>query len=253
MRTVGVILAGGQGTRLKPMTSYINKHLLHIYNKPMINHSISVMKSARIKDIYLICNPDDEEIFKNYFDTLNLKLNIKFVIQNKPDGIVGGLKLVEEFIKKKTKILLLLGDNIFIGQGLYQNYIQPALKSKNSCSFFSIYSSEPKKFGTIKYNGTTPSKIIEKPKKFVSNNIVTGMYVLDSSCFNIIKKIKLSKFNQYEITDVLNVYIKNKNFNYFKFGDGFAWLDCGEPDSLYKASEIVKFYYDLFKINLGKI
>ena len=254
MEKIAVIFAGGQGTRLKPMTNYINKHLLNVYNKPLINHPLSIVKSCKIKNVFIICNPNDIKIFKKYLSAFNSIFKFEFVIQKKPNGIVGGLKLLKNKISLNTKMLLLLGDNIFVGQGLYQNFLKPALDSKKSLSIFSVYSNKPEKFGVIMYDkNNIPKKIIEKPTKFISNDIVTGMYVIDSNCLRLLNKIKLSRFNQYEITDLINIYFGNEDLEIFKFGAGFTWMDCGEPESLFRASEVVKLYYDLFKIDIGSI
>ncbi len=251
MKNVAVILAGGQGTRLKPMTSYINKHLLNVYNKPMINHPLSIVKSCGIKKVYLVCNPNDEKLFKLYFKSQKFDFDFDYIIQKKSNGIIGGLKLLKNKIPIDTKILLLLGDNIFIGQGIYQNFLKNAFMTQKSCSIFSIFSNKPENFGVIKYKKKVPISIIEKPNKFISNDIVTGMYVLNSNCFKYMSQIKLSKFGQYEITDLLNIYLRNQDIEIYKFGAGLAWIDCGEPDSLFKASEMVKLFHDLFEIDIG--
>ncbi len=249
---VAVILAGGKGTRLKPMTEYLNKHLLPIYNKPMIYYPLSIAKRSGIKKIYLICNPGDDKLFKSHLGNgKNFDLNIEYLIQKKPNGIAGGLKLLENKIPIKTKILLLLGDNIFVGQGLQENYLSSAFKSDSKFTIFSVFSYKPENFGVIQYKKNKPMKIIEKPKKFISNDIVTGMYVFDSECLSYIRKIKLSKFKQYEITDFINLFIKENEVKIIKFGAGMAWIDCGEPETLFEAAQMVKFYNDKFGINLG--
>ena len=251
---IAVILAGGKGTRLRPMTEYLNKHLLPIYNKPMIYYPLSIAKRSGIKKIYLICNPGDDKIFKAHLGNgRNYGLNINYLIQKKPDGIAGGLKLIKNKIKNNTKILLLLGDNIFLGQGLQENYLSSAFKSNLKFTIFSIFSNKPENFGVIEYKNKKPLKIFEKPKKFISNDIVTGMYIFDSECLTYIKKIKLSKFRQYEITDFINLFMKKNEVEIIKFGAGMAWIDCGEPDTLFEASQMVKFYNDKFGINLGEL
>ena len=137
---IAVILAGGKGTRLSPMTDYLNKHLLPIYNKPMIYYSLSIVKRSGIKKIYLICNKGDDNLFKSHIGNgKKFGLNIEYVIQKKPNGIAGGLKLLENKIPVKTKILLLLGDNIFVGQGLQENYLSAAFKSDLKFTIFSVF------------------------------------------------------------------------------------------------------------------
>lgn len=257
METVGCILAGGQGTRLQPITNYLNKHLLHIYNKPMIFYSLSNMLLCGVKKIFIVVNPKDKKIFKKILDDhIPSKFNLKivFLIQKKPDGIVGGLKLIRKYIKKNTKIITYLGDNFLVGPGLINNSLLPGISTNKGCSFFSLYSKVPKKFGVIKYDKKKQIiKIIEKPKKFISNDIVIGIYIFDDKFLNYLDLIKLSKNNQYEITDLINIYIKNKDFAVFKLGRGTTWIDCGEFDQLYQASTAVRYHFNNYGIDIGNL
>ena len=152
IKKIGIILAGGRGTRLNPITKYINKHLMHIYNKPMIFYPLSLMILSGIKKIFIVINPGDLEVFEKLIkeEIKNHKVEIQFLIQEKPDGIVGGLKLLKKYISKNTKILTILGDNFLLGQGVVNNYILPAISSKKGCSIFTIYNKNPSKFGVLK-------------------------------------------------------------------------------------------------------
>jgi glucose-1-phosphate thymidylyltransferase len=257
MNKIGCILAGGQGVRLRPITNYLNKHLIHIYNKPMIFYPLSNMLLCGIRKIYIVVNPEDldnfKKLLKNFLDK-NKGLKIHFLIQKKSDGIVDGLKLLKKFIKKNTKILTILGDNFILGTGLINNCFLRGIKNKKGCTFFSIYNNMPKKFGVIKYNNKKKiSKIIEKPKKFISNDVVIGAYVFDEKILNYFDLVKISKNQQYEITDLINLYIKDNDYENIKLGRGTIWIDCGEFEQLYQASETVRFNLKNSGIDIGNI
>ena len=159
---IAVILAGGKGTRWSPMTDYLNKYLLPIYNKPMIYYSLSIVKRSGIKNLFN-CNPGDDNLFKSHIGNGKFDQNIEYVTK-KPNGIAGGQNF-ENKISMNTKILLLLGDNIFVGQGLQENYLSLAFKSDLKFIIFSVFSYKPENFGVIQYKKNKPTKIIEKPKK----------------------------------------------------------------------------------------
>tara|TARA_Y100001970_G_C14214529_1_gene848852 strand:+ start:703 stop:1575 length:873 start_codon:yes stop_codon:yes gene_type:complete len=236
----GIILAGGRNTRLKPLTNAITKQLLPIYNKPMIFYPLSTLMLAGIKDILIISNPGDIELIKKLLGKgLQLGINISYQMQKKPDGIAQALKIGKKFIDNKP-VTLILGDNLFFGSNLGFN-IKNAIKNNEGATIFAYNVYDPSMYGVVKLskNGK-PLSIIEKPKRFISNYAITGLYIYDKYASNYVSKIKKSKRNELEITDLNKIYLKNKNLNVNILNRGSAWLDMGTFDSLSNASEFVK-------------
>lgn len=236
----GIILAGGKNTRLKPLTNAITKQLLPIYNKPMIFYPLSTLMLAGIKDILIISNPGDIELIKNLLGKgLQLGINISYELQKKPDGIAQALKIGKKFIDNKP-VTLILGDNLFFGSNLGFN-IKKAIKKNEGATIFAYNVYDPSMYGVVKLskNGK-PLSIIEKPKRFISNYAITGLYIYDKYASKYVSKIKKSKRNELEITDLNKIYLKNKNLNVNILNRGSAWLDMGTFDSLSNASEFVK-------------
>ncbi len=236
----GIILAGGDGTRLKPMTDLISKQLLPIYNKPMIFYPLSVLIKAKIKDILIITKPNEQDSFKKILGNgSKWGVNIDYIIQNKPRGIAEAYILAEDWLKN-SRSLLILGDNLFFGHGL-NSLIRKTLKKKNGATIFAYQVSDPHRYGvvTLKENGQIKN-IIEKPKKTKSSWAVTGLYYYDESASRIVKDLKPSKRNELEITDLNNKYLKSGNLDVELLGKGIAWLDTGTPDSLLEAANYVK-------------
>lgn len=236
----GIILAGGRNTRLKPLTNAITKQLLPIYNKPMIFYPLSTLMLAGIKDILIISNPGDIELIKNLLGKgLQLGINISYELQKKPDGIAQALKIGKKFIDNKP-VTLILGDNLFFGSNLGFN-IKKAIKKNEGATIFAYNVYDPSMYGVVKLskNGK-PLSIIEKPKRFISNYAITGLYIYDKYASKYVSKIKKSKRNELEITDLNKIYLKNKNLNVNILNRGSAWLDMGTFDSLSNASEFVK-------------
>ena len=236
----GIILAGGTGMRLYPITKGISKQLLPIYDKPLIYYSLSVLMLAEIKEILIITN---REYLKNYKNLLGngsrFGIKLSYKIQNKPKGIADAFIVGKNFIKN-NKVCLVLGDNIFYGQGFVEK-INEAKKIEKGATIFAYQVRDPENFGVVSFNKKNiATKIVEKPNKTLSNYAVTGLYFYDNSVTNIAKKIKPSKRGEIEITSINNEYLKKKKLNVQVFGRGFAWLDTGTHSSLLEASNFVQ-------------
>ena len=230
----GVILAGGNGSRLYPATFSISKHLLHVYNKPMIYYPLSILMLAKIKDIMIIIKSRD---YKMYYKLLGngkkFGIKISYSFQNQAKGIADGLLKSEKFIKKE-KFLFILGDNIFWGDGI-QRKILKELNNKKKATLFSYIVNNPNNFAVLEKN-----KIIEKPEEYIGNEIITGMYLYSYEIFKIIKKIKPSIRGELEITDVNNFLLKENAIKIVKLGRGIVWYDAGTYDDLLKVSNLLE-------------
>ncbi|EAJ1644140.1 glucose-1-phosphate thymidylyltransferase RfbA [Campylobacter coli] len=238
----GIILAGGSGTRLYPITLTLCKQLLPIYDKPMIYYPLSVLMLAKIREVLIISTPKDTSKFQELFgDGSWLGMEISYCIQEQPRGLAEGLILADNFIKNDD-IALILGDNIFYGQG-FSDLLQNAKNdSKNGyASIFSYHVKDPERFGVaeISKNGEVLS-LEEKPQYPKSNYAVTGLYFYDSSAIEIAKSVKPSSRGELEITDVNIEYLKQNRLKSQILGRGFAWIDTGTHDSLIEASEFVQ-------------
>jgi len=237
-----VILAGGSGTRLYPVTQVLNKHLLPVYNKPMIYYPFSLSMLLKIREVLFIVNEEDLLAFKRLFkDGSHLGMNIQYKVQKKPNGLAEGLILAEEFLDKDN-VFYLLGDNIFFGHDLI-NILTQAKKDVelNSGAYvFGYYVSDPERFGIVEFDES--GKVIsieEKPKKPKSNYAVVGMYFYDSDATEIAKTVKPSHRGELEITSVNEEYLKRGNLKVKQLGRGFAWFDAGTHDSFLEAGEFV--------------
>ncbi|ELZ2574748.1 glucose-1-phosphate thymidylyltransferase RfbA [Campylobacter coli] len=238
----GIILAGGSGTRLYPITLTLCKQLLPIYDKPMIYYPLSVLMLAKIREVLIISTPKDTSKFQELFgDGSWLGMEISYCVQEQPRGLAEGLILAENFIKNDD-IALILGDNIFYGQG-FSDLLQNAKNdSKNGyASIFSYHVKDPERFGVaeISKNGEVLS-LEEKPQYPKSNYAVTGLYFYDNSAIEIAKSVKPSSRGELEITDVNIEYLKQNKLKSQILGRGFAWIDTGTHDSLIEASEFVQ-------------
>jgi glucose-1-phosphate thymidylyltransferase len=240
MAVKGIILAGGSGTRLYPITKSISKHLLPIYDKPMIYYSISVLMLAGIRDILIICDQENLNSFKNLLGNgSNFGLKFKYKVQNKPDGIASAIILGEKFIKN-DKVCLILGDNIFYGQD-FQRKLSKAISSDLGANIFAYKVADPKNYGIINTDKrNNPTSIVEKPANPKSNWAVTGLYFYNNTVIEKAKHLKKSKRGEYEISDINNIYLKEGDLGVQYFGRGFAWLDTGTCDNLISASQFVE-------------
>ena len=239
MVTKGIILAGGNGTRLFPLTRYISKQLLPLYDKPLIYYPLSILMLSKIKDILIISKSEDKPFFKRILSNGHpLGLKISYEVQDNPSGLPEAFVLGEKFINKK-RVMLILGDNFFYGQGL-ESIISEAIKSKKN-SIFAYKVKDPKSYGVVKFNKFGKiENIFEKPKKFISNYAIPGIYIYDNSVCKIAKTLKKSKRGETEIKDLNNIYLKKNLLEAKIFGRGVAWLDAGTPEKLLEAGEFVK-------------
>lgn len=236
-----IILAGGSGTRLRPVTSIINKHLLLIYNKPMIYYPLSTCMLGGIKNFLIISNASDIKQFKALLgDGSRLGIKISYKIQNKPAGIPEAFIIGKEFIKKDP-ICLMLGDNILFGSGLPE-ILSQNFQNVNHSKIFTQTSANPQDYGVVYFNKKTmkPKKIIEKPKNPKSNYISIGLYIYTNDVIERAKKLNKSKRNEFEITDLNNEYLRENSLEIVNIGRGIAWFDAGDVDRIMEASNFIK-------------
>lgn len=247
----GIILAGGSASRLNPTTKYITKHLLPVYDKPMINYSLSILMLAKIKNILIICNEKDLNFFKDYLsDGKKLGIKISYAIQEKPNGLAESFIIGEKFLNKDP-VALILGDNIFFGSGLQQILLN-ANKSKNSLIFLKKVSN-PKRFGVAYFDKKNKKlqKIVEKPKKPKSELAVTGLYFYENDVIELAKKLKPSARGELEISDLNNLYIKKKKLSFVTLSRSTIWKDAGTFDSLIESGNIIKNVQEQNLIQIG--
>lgn len=239
----GIILAGGSGTRLHPLTQVVSKQLLPVYDKPMIYYPLSVLMLAGIQEILIISTPQDLPNFKRLFgDGSQIGLKLSYVEQPSPDGLAQAFILGEEFIGNDD-VCLVLGDNIFYGAGLQTllNNAVGIVKEKQEATVFGYYVDDPERYGVAEFdeNGKVLS-IEEKPLEPKSNFAVIGLYFYPNSVVSIAKNVKPSQRGELEITTVNQEYLNDKKLNLQLMGRGFAWLDTGTHESLTEATEFVK-------------
>ena len=234
----GIILAGGKGTRMSPLTKAVNKQLLPIHDKPLIFYPLSILMLAGIKEVLIIVNQGQLEQYKKIIpDGRNFGMKINYIEQKNPNGLPEAFILGERFIKNQN-VCLILGDNFFYGQNLTK-ILRNCTKLKNGAKVLLHRVSKPENFGVAKVTGKKIKSIKEKPKKFISDLAITGLYFFDKKVCEYAKQLKPSKRGEIEIVDLLNKYLRNKKLTAELIGRGGAWLDTGSIEDFYKTSAFV--------------
>ena len=235
----GIILAGGSGTRLYPLTRVTSKQLLPIYDKPMIYYPLSVLMDAGIRDVLIISTPVDTPRFQELLgDGSSLGMNLDYAVQESPDGLAQAFIIGEEFIGN-DKVAMILGDNIFSGYG-FKEILKKAVAKESGATVFGYYVDDPERFGIVEFDGSGKAiSIEEKPEKPKSNYCVTGLYFYDNRVVDYAKNLKPSKRGELEITDLNRIYLENGELDVALLGKGFTWLDTGTQESLVDATNFV--------------
>lgn len=236
----GIILAGGSGTRLHPLTLSVSKQLMPVYDKPLIYYPLSVLMLAGIKDILIITTPHDQDAFRNLLkDGSDLGINIQYATQESPDGLAQAFIIGKEFIGN-CDVCLILGDNIYYGHDMY-NILMNASSRTEGATVFGYYVKNPKRYGVVSFDKSGRAlDILEKPENPKSNYAVTGLYFYDNQVIDIAESLKPSKRGELEITDVNSRYLEKDQLFVEILGRGFAWLDTGTHDSLLSAANYIK-------------
>ena len=238
-RYKGILLAGGNGTRLYPLTTVISKQLLPVYDKPMIYYPLSVLMLMGIRDILIITRPEDEPMYSALLkDGAQWGVNINYATQPNPGGVAEGLLIGEKFLDGSDCVYI-LGDNIFYGAGL-SAFLRTALANNEGATCFTYFVNDPERYGVVEIDDACNIKqIVEKPSTPPSNYAVTGLYVLDKTATAKAKNLTKSRRGELEIVDVLNSYLRDEKLTHRKFNRGVAWLDTGTPESLLEAALFV--------------
>jgi len=235
----GIILAGGSGTRLSPLTKAVNKQLLPLYDKPLIFYPLSILMLAGIRKILIIVNPGQIQSFKDLLgDGKRYGINISYKIQNKPKGLADAFILGKHFIRNDN-VALILGDNFFYGQSLTKK-LEKSLVHKTGARIFLKKVSKPENYGVAKIYKNTVEKIVEKPRKFISDYAITGLYFFDNRVCKYAKKLKPSQRGELEITDLLKIYKKSYSLTFEHIGRGAIWSDAGKIDDMTNVSTFVQ-------------
>ena len=247
----GIVLSGGSGTRLYPMTRAANKQLLPVYNKPMVYYPLTTLMLAGCREILLVVNPHDEEAYRRLFgDGRQWGLEVRYAVQPRPGGIAEVFIVGREFVGT-DRVGLILGDNLFYGDSL------PAMAERGArgrdAVIYAYWVSDPSAYGVVEFDrdGETPAGIVEKPKQPRSNWAVTGLYFYDSDVCDVAAQIPRSARGELEITDVNAWYLNERRLKVEKLGRGYAWLDTGTPSSLLRAAQFVETVEDRQGLQIG--
>ncbi len=247
----GIILAGGSGTRLYPLTMVTSKQLLPVYDKPMIYYPLSTLMLAGIRDILIISTPDDTPKFKTLLgDGSQFGLKLSYAVQESPDGLAQAFIIGEEFIGKDS-VAMVLGDNIFYGSG-FGHMLRQAAKNKCGATIFGYYVDNPEAFGVVEFDKEgKPVSIVEKPKEPKSNYAVTGLYFYDNKVVEYAKNLKPSARGELEISDINQIYLEKGKLDIKLMGRGFAWLDTGTIEALADAANFIRTVENLQGIKIS--
>jgi glucose-1-phosphate thymidylyltransferase len=235
----GLILAGGTGSRLHPLTRSVSKQLMPVYDKPMIYYPLTTLMLAGIRDILIITTPQDSEAFVNLLgDGSNWGLNLSYAVQARPEGLAQAFLIGEHFLGNNPAALI-LGDNIFYGTGL-RDMLREAAEQVRGATVFACWVDDPERYGVIEFDEAhRPLRIIEKPKAPKSNYAVTGIYFYDERVVDVVREMKPSARGELEITDLNQWYLEQGELHVERFGRGYAWLDAGTHESLLEASQFI--------------
>ena len=236
----GIVLAGGAGSRLHPITKAVSKQLLPVYDKPLIYYPLSVLMLAEIREILIITTSQEQHNFKNLLgDGADFGINLQYAEQEKPNGLAEAFLIGEKFIGNEN-VCLVLGDNIFYGQG-FKTFLNTTKGRNNGATIFGYQVREPERFGVVEFDDQNKAvSIEEKPKRPKSNFAVTGLYFYDNKVIEIAKQVQPSKRDELEITDIIQKYLEEDELYVEDFGRGFAWLDTGTHESLMTAGQFVQ-------------
>ncbi len=234
-----ILLAGGTGTRLRPATLGINKHLIPVYNKPMIYYSMSILMLCKFREIILICDPKSKKIYKEMFSNgKHLGMKIQIIVQKKANGIPEAFLISEKYIKNQS-VCLMLGDNFFYGQGFYK-ILQQGINLKKGAFFLAYNVQHPEKYAVLERKKNSVINIVEKPQNPKTNLAIPGIYFFDKNVIQYCKNLTKSIRGELEIVDLLKMYIEKKSVKFSEIGRGISWLDMGSFDDLNDCSNYIR-------------